>query len=39
VPYLLYDATAAGPGGEYTERAVAGGRPVVAHGLMERLLA
>jgi 2,3-bisphosphoglycerate-independent phosphoglycerate mutase len=39
VPYLLYDATAAGPGGEYTERAVAGHAPVVAHGLMERLLA
>jgi 2,3-bisphosphoglycerate-independent phosphoglycerate mutase len=39
VPYLLYDATAAGPGGEYTERAVAGHASVVAHGLMERLLA
>ncbi|MGH8983653.1 MAG: cofactor-independent phosphoglycerate mutase, partial [Acidimicrobiia bacterium] len=39
VPYLLYDATVAGPGGEYTERAVAGQAPVVAHGLMERLLA
>ncbi len=39
VPYLLYDATAAGPGGEYTERAVADRTPVVAHGLMERLLA
>ncbi len=39
VPYLLFDATAPGPGGEYTERAVAGGAAVVAHTLMERLLA
>lgn len=39
VPYLLYDSTVAGPGGEYTERAVAGDTPVVAHTLMERLLA
>jgi 2,3-bisphosphoglycerate-independent phosphoglycerate mutase len=39
VPYLLYDSTAPGPGGEYTERAVAGYEPVVAHRLMERLLA
>ncbi|HUF84412.1 MAG TPA: cofactor-independent phosphoglycerate mutase [Acidimicrobiia bacterium] len=39
VPYLLFDSTAPGPGGEYTERAVAGGDPVVAHTLMERLLA
>jgi 2,3-bisphosphoglycerate-independent phosphoglycerate mutase len=39
VPYLLYDATAAGSGGRYTERAVADRDPVVAHGLMERLLA
>ncbi|MGQ0802722.1 MAG: cofactor-independent phosphoglycerate mutase [Actinomycetota bacterium] len=39
VPYLLFDSTAPGPGGEYTERGVAGGDPVVAHTLMERLLA
>ena len=39
VPYLLFDAAVAGPGGEYTERAVAGGRPVPAHGLMARLVA
>jgi 2,3-bisphosphoglycerate-independent phosphoglycerate mutase len=39
VPYLLFDSTADGPGGEYTERGVADRAPVVAHGLMERLLA
>jgi 2,3-bisphosphoglycerate-independent phosphoglycerate mutase len=39
VPYLLFDSTAPGPGGEYTERGVAGGDAVVAHTLMERLLA
>jgi 2,3-bisphosphoglycerate-independent phosphoglycerate mutase len=39
VPYLLFDSTADGPGGEYTERGVAGRDPAVAHGLMERLLA
>jgi 2,3-bisphosphoglycerate-independent phosphoglycerate mutase len=39
VPYLLFDSTANGPGGEYTERGVAGRDPAVAHGLMERLLA
>jgi 2,3-bisphosphoglycerate-independent phosphoglycerate mutase len=39
VPYLLFDATAPGPGGEYTEAAVAGTDAVVAHTLMERLLA
>jgi 2,3-bisphosphoglycerate-independent phosphoglycerate mutase len=39
VPYLLFDSTAPGPGGEYTERAVAGSNAVVAHTLMERLLA
>ncbi|HEX6311153.1 MAG TPA: 2,3-bisphosphoglycerate-independent phosphoglycerate mutase [Acidimicrobiia bacterium] len=39
VPYLLFDATAPGPGGEYTERAVASRAPVAAHTLMERLLA
>jgi 2,3-bisphosphoglycerate-independent phosphoglycerate mutase len=39
VPYLLFDSTTAGPGGDYTERAVARRDPVIAHGLMERLLA
>ena len=39
VPYLLFDAAVDGPGGEYTERSVAGGGAVVAHTLMERLLA
>lgn len=39
VPYLLYDSMVAGPGGEYTERAAAADAPVVAHTLMERLLA
>jgi 2,3-bisphosphoglycerate-independent phosphoglycerate mutase len=39
VPYLLFDSTVDGPGGEYTERAVAGSAPVVAHTLMSRLLA
>ena len=38
VPYLLYDSRAAGPGGEYTESATAGCRPVVGHDLMARLL-
>jgi len=39
VPYLLFDSTRDAPGGEYTERAVAGADPVVAHTLMRRLLA
>jgi 2,3-bisphosphoglycerate-independent phosphoglycerate mutase len=39
VPYLLFDSTAPGPGGEYTERAVADRDVTVAHTLMERLLA
>jgi 2,3-bisphosphoglycerate-independent phosphoglycerate mutase len=39
VPYLLYDSTAVGPGGEYTERGVADRPPVAGHKLMERLLA
>jgi 2,3-bisphosphoglycerate-independent phosphoglycerate mutase len=39
VPYLLYDSTARGPGGVYTEAAVAGSTPVVAHELMARLVA
>ncbi len=39
VPYLVFDSTADGPGGEYTELAVADHPPVVAHHLMSRLLA
>jgi 2,3-bisphosphoglycerate-independent phosphoglycerate mutase len=39
VPYLLYDSTTSGTGGEYTERGVADRAPAVAHTLMERLLA
>jgi 2,3-bisphosphoglycerate-independent phosphoglycerate mutase len=38
VPYLLYDSTIAGPGGEYTERAVADRAPVAGHELMARLV-
>jgi 2,3-bisphosphoglycerate-independent phosphoglycerate mutase len=38
VPYLLFDSTRDGPGGDYTERAVAGRAPVVAHTLMRRLV-
>jgi 2,3-bisphosphoglycerate-independent phosphoglycerate mutase len=38
VPYLLFDSEVAGPGGRYTERAVAGRAPVVAHHLMARLV-
>jgi hypothetical protein len=38
VPYLLFDRDEPGPGGEYTERGVAGAIPVPAHGLMARLL-
>ncbi|HEY8216526.1 MAG TPA: cofactor-independent phosphoglycerate mutase [Acidimicrobiia bacterium] len=39
VPYLLYDSTVDGPGGRYTEPAVAGAAPVLAHTLMTRLVA
>jgi 2,3-bisphosphoglycerate-independent phosphoglycerate mutase len=39
VPYLLYGTDRPGPGGEYTERGVAGQTPVPAHDLMGRLLA
>ena len=39
VPYLLFDSTVDTPGGEYTEAAVVGEPPVVAHTLMGRLLA
>ncbi len=39
VPYLFFDSTTPGSGGEYTERGVAERAPVVAHTLMERLLA
>jgi 2,3-bisphosphoglycerate-independent phosphoglycerate mutase len=38
VPYLLFDSEHPGRGGEYTERAVAGSAPVVAHHLMARLV-
>jgi 2,3-bisphosphoglycerate-independent phosphoglycerate mutase len=38
VPYLLFDSTRPGPGGVYTERAVAGCTPVPGHALMGRLL-
>jgi hypothetical protein len=34
----LFDSTLDGPGGEYTERGVAGRPPVVAHTLMNRLI-
>lgn len=39
VPYLLFDSTVDGPGGEYTESGVEDCEPVVAHHLMARLLA
>jgi 2,3-bisphosphoglycerate-independent phosphoglycerate mutase len=39
VPYLLYDSTTDGPGGQYTESATAKCTPVVGHELMGRLLA
>jgi 2,3-bisphosphoglycerate-independent phosphoglycerate mutase len=39
VPYLLVDADARGPGGTYTEAAVADCEPVPAHRLMARLVA
>lgn len=39
VPYLLFDSTRPRAGGRYTERAVAGAEPVVAHSLMRRLVA
>ena len=38
VPYLLFDSEVPGPGGEYTERGVAGKTPVIAHQLMARLV-
>jgi 2,3-bisphosphoglycerate-independent phosphoglycerate mutase len=38
VPYLLFDSERDGPGGAYTERAVAGEHPVPAHGLMAQLV-
>ena len=38
VPYLLFDSEVPGPGGEYTERAVAGAAAVPAHQLMARLV-
>jgi 2,3-bisphosphoglycerate-independent phosphoglycerate mutase len=39
VPYLLFDSTADGPGGTYTEQAVASSARVPAHHLLPRLLA
>jgi len=39
VPYLLFDSTRPGAGGEYTERGVADAEPVVAHSLLRRLVA
>jgi 2,3-bisphosphoglycerate-independent phosphoglycerate mutase len=39
VPYLLFDSGHDGPGGEYSERGVAGTVPQPAHELMGRLLA
>jgi 2,3-bisphosphoglycerate-independent phosphoglycerate mutase len=39
VPYLLFDSEVAGPGGDYTEAAVAGEVAVPAHTLMERVVA
>lgn len=39
VPYLLADSTADGPGGVYSEAAVADVAPVPAHELMRRLVA
>jgi 2,3-bisphosphoglycerate-independent phosphoglycerate mutase len=38
VPYLLFDSERNGPGGAYTEAAVAGSVPVIAHRLMARLV-
>jgi 2,3-bisphosphoglycerate-independent phosphoglycerate mutase len=38
VPYLLFDSEVPGPGGEYTEAAVAATTPIPAHGLMARLV-
>lgn len=39
VPYLLFDSTGDGPGGEYSERSTRGSDPVVGHQLMGRLIA
>jgi len=39
VPYLFFDSEVAGPGGDYTEAAVAGEVVVPAHTLMERVVA
>jgi 2,3-bisphosphoglycerate-independent phosphoglycerate mutase len=38
VPYLLFDSTADGPGGAYTERGVASAPVVAGHELMAQLL-
>jgi 2,3-bisphosphoglycerate-independent phosphoglycerate mutase len=39
VPYLLVDSRTAGPGGEYTEKGVAGAPAILGHELMGRLVA
>jgi 2,3-bisphosphoglycerate-independent phosphoglycerate mutase len=39
VPYLFHDSTRPGRGGVYTEAATASTAPVLAHGLMARLVA
>jgi 2,3-bisphosphoglycerate-independent phosphoglycerate mutase len=38
VPWLLFDSTADGPGGVYSEAGTAGATPVPGHSLMSRLL-
>jgi 2,3-bisphosphoglycerate-independent phosphoglycerate mutase len=38
VPYLLFDSTVEGPGGEYTEAGTESCDPVPAHELMGRLV-
>ncbi|MDQ4097237.1 MAG: phosphoglycerate mutase, partial [Actinomycetota bacterium] len=38
VPYLLVDSTRSGPGGLFSERALAGRPPVPGHTLMARLV-
>lgn len=39
VPYVFYDSTRPGAGGVYSEAATASAVPVLAHGLMSRLVA
>jgi len=38
VPYLIYDPANPGPGGEYTEKAVANSPAILAHDLMAKFL-